>query len=69
MTVWNVKAYYMDNKVYYYVLPYALFSTLKILIRYGNSYILFTFLRDSYFSKKKADKIAEERTRGKDIEW
>lgn len=61
MTVWNVKACYVENKVEYCVLPYDFFSTLKILRRYGDRNSLFTFLKDSYFSKKKADRIARQK--------
>lgn len=61
MTIWNVKALYEGNGKRYQVLPYDLYGAIKgfLCMEDGLKY-LYLFIKDSRFSYKKAQKLAEK---------
>jgi len=59
MTIYNVKkAYRSNDDIYYQVLPYQLNFTIW---KYFGFIYFIKFLRNSYLSEKKANKIAENK--------
>lgn len=58
MTVWHVKKLYHDNDVKYTVLPYNLFSTIKITCKMERGFrATMKFLKNSRLMESTAEKL------------
>ena len=61
MTIWHVMRTYNEKGIYYQVLPYDV-RVICDLLRLKNGFRqAISFLRNSRWTKKKADKVAEKK--------
>ena len=61
MTIWNVKALYNGKGKIYQVLPYGLYGVISVCLcmKMGIG-CLYMFMKNSRFSQKKAEKLADK---------
>lgn len=64
MTILNVKALYDGEEKLYQVLPYDLIGVIKHYLQMKNGFrYLYIFMRDSRFSERSAQKLADKYNR------